>query len=107
MNRGELWWVQFDPSIGSEIQKTRPAVIISSDLSNEAIGRVQVVPITSNIKRFYPSDAPVTLNGKKAKAMANQLATADKSRLKSRIGSATHREMEGIEEAIKIQLGMD
>jgi mRNA-degrading endonuclease toxin of MazEF toxin-antitoxin module len=47
------------------------------------------------------------VNGKKAKAMANQLATVDKSRLKSRIGSATHREMEGIEEAIKIQLGMD
>ncbi|MGX6960042.1 MAG: type II toxin-antitoxin system PemK/MazF family toxin [Rickettsia endosymbiont of Pentastiridius leporinus] len=53
MKRGEVWWVSFDPSIGREINKTRPAIIISNDAANEALNRVQIIPLTSNVSRCY------------------------------------------------------
>src|SRR5207244_4203779 len=75
MNRGEVWWVNFDPSVGGEVQKRRPAVIVSNDASNQSLNRVQVIPITSNVGRIYPSEAYVDLNGEARKAMADQLTT--------------------------------
>ncbi len=73
MNRGEVWWIRFDPSVGGEIRKTRPAIILSSDRSNKYLNRVQVVPLTSKVDRLYPSEVFVTLEGKKSKAIADQL----------------------------------
>lgn len=52
MKRGEVWWVEFDPSVGSEIKKPRPAVIVSNDAANRNIARVVVLPLTSNTGRF-------------------------------------------------------
>ena len=49
--RGEVWWVSFDPSVGGEVRKTRPAVIISNDAANRRMNRIQVVPVTSNVER--------------------------------------------------------
>ena len=106
MTRGEVWWVNFDPSVGGEIQKQRPAVIISNNASNLHMNRVQVVPLSSNIGKLYPSEALVGLQGKQSKAMADQLTTASKRRLTSKVGTISVDDMAAVERAVSIQLGL-
>ncbi|MEO6824303.1 MAG: type II toxin-antitoxin system PemK/MazF family toxin [Nitrosospira sp.] len=106
MKRGEVWWVEFDPAVGSEIRKTRPAVIVSNDAANRHLSRVVVVPITRNADRQYPGEALVTIADKRGKAMADQIMAADKIRLKTQLGSLTKSDMLAVENAILVHLGM-
>lgn len=104
MNRGDVWWVDFDPSIGGKIRKRRPAVIVSNDASNRSINRLQVIPITSNVRRIYAGEAAVDLNGEQRKAMANQLTTVSKLRLLSKLGELSMSDMRNVDSAIRTQL---
>ncbi len=104
MKRGEVWWVSFDPSLQNEIQKTRPAVVVSNDFSNQALERLQVIPLTSNVDKLYPSEAYVALKNKKAKAMCDQIATVSKIRLKQFIATLSYADMNAVEDALRLQL---
>ena len=106
MIRGEVWWVAFDPSIGTEIQKTRPAIIVSNNASNRRLNGVVVVPVTSNVQRVYPGQTVVNVDGRASKARVDQIKAADKSRLKSFICGLTDEEMAEVDQAIKQHLGV-
>jgi mRNA interferase MazF len=100
--RGEIYWVEFDPSVGKETQKTRPGLIVSNDIGNEVSDIVMIAPITSKIDRLYPVEVKITLDGKQGKIMLNQCKAVDKSRLKAKLGSIDSDTMKSAEEAIKI-----
>jgi mRNA interferase MazF len=106
MKRGEVWWVEFDPAVGTEIRKTRPAVIVSNDAANRNLARVVVVPLTSSTGRQYPGEAVVTIGGQDSKAMADQIMAADKARLKNSLGVLSKANMKAVEDAIKVHLGL-
>jgi mRNA interferase MazF len=106
MRRGEVWWVIFNNSAGEEINKTRPAIIISNDISNKVLERVQIVPLTSNVSKCYSSEAIICLDHQKSKALAHQITTVSKKRLKSKIGVISNNDRKLVEQAIKIQLSL-
>ena len=104
--RGEVWWVAFDPSVGGEIQKTRPAIIVSNNGANMALNRLIVVPLTSQIAKIYAGQAMVTVNGEPRKAMADQLTTASKERLRAKLGEVSTSDIASVERAILLHVGI-
>src|SRR5262249_13923255 len=76
--RGDLYWVTLDPALGSEIRKTRPALVISNDSCNAHGARVVVLPITSNVSSLYPGEARIRVRGRPARALGDQIRSIDK-----------------------------
>ena len=106
MKRGEVWWVAFDPAVGCEVQKTRPAIIVSNDSANRNLKRVIVVPLTTNTSRIFPGEARITVAGELCKAMSDQLMAADKLRLKDKLATLSKSDMLEVERAMCVHLGL-
>lgn len=81
----EIYWVNLDPTIGQEMKKTRPCVILSPDDMNSFMGTVIIAPVTSTI-RAYPSRVKFILNSKANMIALDQIKTIDKLRLQDKIG---------------------
>jgi mRNA interferase MazF len=109
--RGELYWVNLDPTIGSEIAKTRPAVIISNNIGNQFANCVIVAPVTSaNGTKVYPFEAKLeTSEGgvpQASKVLLDQIRTVDKARLGAKLGMLAAERMEEINRAIRLSLAV-
>ena len=96
--RGQIWWVNLDPTLGSEIRKTRPAVIVSPDELNGHLNTVVVVPLTSG--RAYPFRVPTKVQGKPGVAAVDQVRTIDKRRLVKRIKTLKSTELSPVLDAL-------
>src|SRR6185295_4191250 len=101
IKRGDVFWVNFDPTQGTGTKKTRPAVILSNNLFNLYLPRLIVAPITSNIEKLFEFDAVVLVAEKKGKAMLDQIRTIDKKRLGKKICTLTVKELNDVERALK------
>ena len=106
MRRGSVWWVDFDPTAGSEIRKTRPAVIVSNNMANKHLDRVVVVPLTGNTKTVYPGNALVTVGGQRNRAMADQIRAVDKQRLHDKLCRLSASDMAAVEDAVRVHLAL-
>lgn len=104
--RGDVYWVALDPSLGTEIRKTRPAVVVSNDSANAFGTRVVVLPVTSNVSSLYPGEALVRVAGKPGRVLGDQVRSVDKRRLRGRVGSLSREDLRAVEEALRITLDL-
>ena len=95
MKRGEIWWVALDPAIGSEIQKTRPCLIVSPDVMVAGLRTIIVAPLTSKSRpaSFRP---PVSFKGTTGLILLDQLRAVDKTRLRNRMGKISDETMTNV-----------
>ena len=105
--RGDIWWVALDPTLGSEIRKTRPCVVISVKVLNETRRTVIVVPLSTSPRTSPPILIPISCEGQSAMAVTDQIRAVAKERLRSRLGVVTTEEMTELEEGLRqiMQLG--
>jgi mRNA interferase MazF len=111
MKRGDIYLVDFEPPVGSEIRKTRPALIISCDEANRHLKTVTVIPFSSRIDKVFPFEVLVESHesglDRDSKLKVPQMRAVEKSRLSRRIGNAGEETMAAVEKAIKLHLDME
>lgn len=95
----DVWVVEFDPSVGSEIRKSRPAVVVSNNIINDLYATVIVVPLTTTL-RNYPSRIDTEFGNKNGQIAIDQLKCFDKTRLKKKIGTISKSERNDIIEML-------
>ena len=105
--RGEIWWVALDPTLGSEIAKTRPCVILGRDVVNEHRRTVVVIPLSSSPKAYPPIGIRVLCAGRPSVAVIDQIRAVAKERLRERIGVAGHAEMAEIGRSVRAVLDLE
>ena len=104
--RGDVYWVNLDPTVGTEIKKTRPAVVVSNDACNKYGARIVVVPVTSNVTSLYPGEARVFIAKRESRVLGDQLRSIDKARLGKRIGRLSREDLGKVEDALRITLDL-
>jgi mRNA interferase MazF len=101
LRRGEVWWVRLDPTLGSEIAKTRPCVIVSATVVNDRRRTVVVIPLSSSPQVRPPLLVAVHCAGRAAAAVIDQIRAVSKERLESCIGELSAADLNDVEEALK------
>lgn len=99
----QVYWINLDPTIGSEIKKTRPCLIISPDELNQHLNTIIVAPLTTNI-RNYPSRVKCILLGKNSSIVLDQIRTVDKRRLIGFIDTISATEIKRVKDVIEEML---
>lgn len=99
VQRHEVWLVELDPTVGSEIRKTRPALVVSPDEMNRWLRTVIVAPMTTAAKN-YPSRVAVHFDGKDGQVALDQVRAVDKARLTRRLGRISDAEAAAISDRL-------
>jgi mRNA interferase MazF len=111
MRRGEIYLIDFETSVGAEIRKKRPALIISCDEANKHLKTIMVIPFSSKTERVYPFEVLVEKEDSGLEANSKlkipQMRAVDKARLKKYIGTISNDILAMVEKAIKLHLAMD
>jgi len=104
--RGEVWWVDLDPTRGSEIRKMRPAVVLTVDALNRARRTVVVVPLSTGPTPRPPIVVAAASAGAGSVAVCDQVRAVDKSRLTRHVGQLATAELRAVEEGVRVVLGL-
>jgi mRNA interferase MazF len=104
--RGEIYWVNLNPTIGSEINKIRPALIVSNNIANEISKIIIAAPITSNVKYIHSFEVKIDLDGTPSKVLLDQIRSIDKIRLKNKIAVLDPTALLNVDQALKIALAL-
>jgi len=111
MKRGEIYYANLNPAVGSEMNKRRPVLVVSNDANNRAADTVTIIPITSNVTRVYPFEVLITPEDsglpKPSKVQAQQVRTISKQRLGANVvGNLNPEMMQLIDAALKLHLDL-
>ena len=99
--RGEVWWVRLDPTLGSEIAKTRPCMIVSGNVFNRLRRTVVVIPLSTSPQPGAPLLVPVRCDGREVVAVTDQIRAIAKQRLDKRLGALSAEDLEAVEQAVR------
>lgn len=106
MNRGDIYWVELNPTLGSEINKLRPCVLVGATPINQARHTVVVVPLSTSAKTRPPITISVFCLGKQVNAVCDQIRTVDKSRLKNCAGSLSAKDLNMLDDGLRQVLSL-
>jgi len=102
--RGEVWWVELDPTRGSEIKKTRPCIVIGANVLNVQRRTIVVVPLSTSPQEAPPLLVPVVCAGRRALAVTDQIRAVAKERLTRRVGQLSPDDLRAVEDALRVIL---
>lgn len=106
MNRGDIYWVDLNPTTGSEINKLRPCVLVGATPINQARHTVVVVPLSTLAKARPPLTISVTCLNKQVTAVCDQIRTVDKSRLKKSAGFLSEKDLNALDDGLRQVLSL-
>jgi mRNA interferase MazF len=102
--RGDIWWVRLDPTLGSEIKKTRPCLVVGTNVLNERRRTVVIIPLSSTPQAAPPLLVPVVCVGRRAVAVVDQFRAVTKERLTRRMGEISAMDLAAVEDALRLVL---
>jgi mRNA interferase MazF len=105
--RGEVWWVRLDPSLGSELRKTRPCLVVGTNAMNARRRTVVVVPLSNSPQAGPPLLIPLVCAGRKSVAVLDQVRAVSRERLERVMGMISREEMLAVEDGLRqiLELG--